>query len=95
MKHPCRRATCTLSAIALAVCVVLVVPASGLECIGDCDGDRRVMVHELLQGIDFALGWPGPRIGTCKAAFDTGGDGLVDVYELIVSMGCERTALSI
>lgn len=50
-------------------------------CPGDCDGDGRVAVAELIAGVRLALGEAG---GAC-AAFDSDGDAAVDVGELVAA----------
>lgn len=49
-------------------------------CDGDCDDDGRVMVDELVRGVNIALGSTAPE--TC-AAFDVDEDGAVAVHELV------------
>jgi len=47
--------------------------------VGDCDGDGRVAVDELVKGVNIALGTA--SLQTCPA-FDSNGDRLVTIDEL-------------
>src|SRR5262249_25314689 len=49
-------------------------------CVGDCSGEHRVTVDDLIKGVNIALG--NVAIDVC-AAFDLNGDGRVEVNELI------------
>jgi hypothetical protein len=49
-------------------------------CPGDCNGDHRVTVEELIAGIGISLG--SAALGTCNA-FDPDGDGRVGVAEIV------------
>jgi hypothetical protein len=51
-----------------------------LTCVGDCDGDRRVAINELIRGVTIALG--SAAADTCLA-MDSSGDGSVAINELI------------
>jgi hypothetical protein len=52
-------------------------------CPGDCDGDRRVTVDELVTGVSIALGHiPATRC----LQFDTNDDGRVTVDELVIAV---------
>ncbi|MBX3023927.1 histidine phosphatase family protein [bacterium] len=62
-------------------------------CAGDCDGDQRVTVDELVRGVNIALGQQAPE--SCSA-FDRNGDGQVTVDELLAAVaaaigGCSAT----
>jgi hypothetical protein len=66
-----------------------------VPCAGDCDGDRRVTVAELVLGIEIALG----RSDDECSAFDINRDGRIDIDELIVGVeaslkGCDEAAAS-
>jgi penicillin G amidase len=84
--------------IVLAVCSGLVVqtsfaPASTIPCLGDCAGDERVTVDDLIKGVNIALGTA--EITACTA-FDLAGDGSVTVDELVKGVnealsGCFET----
>jgi hypothetical protein len=68
--------------IRLAVLVTCVVYSSGADasvCVGDCRGNGRVAIADLLQGVNIALG----RLGleACPAFANT--DGAVDIAQLI------------
>jgi hypothetical protein len=52
-------------------------------CGGDCDGDGRVTVDELITGVNIALGLA--AVDRCPP-FDTGGDGAVSVAELVAAV---------
>ncbi len=53
-------------------------------CGGDCDGDGRVSVQELILGVNIALG--SAALDACPV-FDQNGDGRVGVGELIAAVG--------
>jgi hypothetical protein len=60
-------------------------------CTGDCDGDGRVSVAELVRAVNIAL--ETQRTAACEAA-DAGGDGRVTINELVRAVaaalsGCE------
>jgi len=54
------------------------------ECPGDCNGDRAVLVAELISAVNIALG--NTSVTTCPAA-DINRDGVVLVNELIAAVG--------
>lgn len=59
-KYPCLLGTCQVVAASCA-CVPGIVtptptPTSVSACVGDCDGDGRVSINELVRGVDIALG---------------------------------------
>jgi subtilisin-like proprotein convertase family protein len=56
-------------------------------CIGDCDGDRRVAINEVIIGVNIALDQA--ALATC-AAFDANASGAVEINELV---GGVRSAL--
>ena len=53
--------------------------ASVFDCAGDCGGDQRVTVEELVRGVTISLGMA--AIQPC-AAFDLNGDERVTVDEI-------------
>jgi hypothetical protein len=53
-------------------------------CAGDCDGDGRVRINELVLGVNIALGRL--PLGSCLSV-DPDGDGSVRINELILSVG--------
>ena len=62
-----------------------------LLCAGDCNEDGRVMVDELIRGVQVSLGTL--AVETCDA-FDPSGDGTVSIVELVAAVrhsleGCE------
>ncbi len=59
-----------------------------LPCIGDCDGDGRITVAELVRGVNIALG--SFRVESC-ISFDDDFSGTVTVNELIAAV---RAALN-
>ena len=64
-------------------------------CSGDCDGDARVGIDELVRGVNIALG--GLLAGACGGV-DLDGDGMVSIAELIGAVnhalgGCPTTVL--
>ncbi len=73
------------------------VGVAGLTCAGDCDGDGRIAVSELITGVNIALGHRG--IETCSA-FDNDANGRVSVSELVSAVnaalhGCEEELASV
>ncbi len=50
------------------------------ECVGDCDGDGRIAISELIRGVNIALG--STDVGSCPD-FDDNGNGVVSVNELV------------
>lgn len=71
--------------------------AAVLECEGDCGGDDRVTVDELLEGVNIALGHL--PVGDCPL-FDADEDGRVSVDELIRAVnnalgGCFDVAIAL
>lgn len=76
----------------LAVLALGAAPATA--CVGDCDGDGTVQIHELVVGVNIALGVAAPA--ACPA-FDADGDGVVRVNELLLGVtngatGCPAAA---
>jgi hypothetical protein len=53
-------------------------------CPGDCDGDRRVAISELISAVNIALSRA--AVATC-AAVDRDRDGVVRINELISAVG--------
>jgi hypothetical protein len=77
----------------LTVALLQLLAAPLHACTGDCDGDGRVPVAELLRGLNIALGTL--PVSNC-AAFDANRDGRVFVNELVMGIdaalgGCEPT----
>jgi hypothetical protein len=60
-----------------------VTPPTPRPCIGDCDGDGRVSVAELIRGINIALAIA--ELADCQG-FDSDGDDSVDIRELIAAV---------
>lgn len=63
-------------------------------CPGDCDGDLRITIDELLRGVNIALG--AATVELCRG-FDRDADGLVRIDELLAAVnnalsGCPATA---
>jgi hypothetical protein len=52
-------------------------------CVGDCSGDGKVSINELISGVNIALG--SAALSTCPA-FDSNGDGMVSIGELITAV---------
>ena len=65
-----------LSGAALAIAA----GRGGDRCVGDCDGDGRVAIGEIIAAVRIALGLD--PVGSCDAA-DANGDGEVRIAELI------------
>src|SRR5262249_3342435 len=55
------------------------VDVSGTSGAGDCTGEGRVRIDDLLRGVNIALGLA--AVDSCEA-FDTNGDGSVTIDEL-------------
>ncbi len=58
--------------------------APALPCPGDCNGDGRVSIAELVTGVNIALG--AQPISSCTA-LDTNGDEQVSIAEIIAAVG--------
>lgn len=81
--------------VAVALCVVGLGlrPGSALACVGDCDGDGRVAINELVVGVNIALG--SQLLSACEQ-FDCEGSGTVPINCLIQGVngaltGCPAT----
>lgn len=66
-------------ALGLVIQLALALPASGV-CTGDCDGDGRVAVNELIAGVNVALGQL--PMESCEA-IDRDGDGRAGIDDLV------------
>jgi cysteine-rich repeat protein len=80
-------------AIAMVALLALTRPVVA-DCVGDCDGDGKVLVNELIIGINIALGTS--EVTECPS-FDADDSGVVSVAELIAAVnnaltGCKTTA---
>jgi hypothetical protein len=53
-------------------------------CTGDCDGNGRVAIAELISAVNIALNRA--AVATC-AAVDADGDGVVRINELVSAVG--------
>lgn len=75
----------TLTLFVFLFAPVLRAP-SGLAdaCVGDCNGDGKVAINELIAGVGIALGQQ--PVSAC-ASLDRNGDGAVTVGELIAAVG--------
>lgn len=69
--------------LVLALTLSGVPAASARDCLGDCDGDGKVTVDEILAGVSVALG--SAELGSCPA-FDLDDDFRVQVDEIIGAM---------
>lgn len=81
-------ANCVLAATVLLTVLRLAAPASAALCRGDCNGDGRVTINELVRGVTVALGEGVYRF--CPPV-DSNGDRQVAINELI---GAVSVALS-
>ena len=63
-------------------------PASGQPCIGDCDGDRLVVIGELIVAVRIVLGFA--AVEDCPAS-DPDGDGNVDISNVIATVNAALT----
>ncbi len=73
----------------------LVIEVVGPPCVGDCSGDGRVVISELIRGVRIALELD--TVGACSA-FDRDGDGIVSIDELVAAvqnalLGCGHAQL--
>ena len=59
------------------------IDVTGPPCVGDCNGNDRVGVDELIRGVRIALELD--AIGACSV-FDRNGDGVVSIDELIAAV---------
>jgi hypothetical protein len=78
-------------AFALVVSVWLVLAAATVraQCVGDCNGDGRVAVGELIVGVNIALGER--ALGDC-VALDRNGNGRIEISELLAAVNAALTA---
>ncbi len=77
----------------LATTLWLAPAPAAAQCAGDCNADNSVAIHELIVGVNIALG--SQPTSTCPA-FDSNGDGSVSIAELILAVnnalgGCNAT----
>jgi len=63
--------------------ISVVIDVVGPPCVGDCDGDGRVLIHELIRGVRIALELD--DIGACSS-LDRNGDGMVSIDELVTAV---------
>ena len=68
--------------------------ADAQQCVGDCNGDGKVTIDELILGVNIALGTQ--SVDVCPA-FDVNSDGQVTIDELVSAVnnaldGCPATA---
>jgi hypothetical protein len=76
-----RQAT-RVAAVCLAAWLAFGASAAA-ACPGDCDGDGRVTIAELIRGVNIALG--NAPVTNCPA-FDLNGNGLVAINELVAAV---------
>lgn len=67
----------------VALVAALALPATSLALAGDCDGDGRVSVNELVIAVNISLGLA--PLARCPAV-DDNGDGRVSVAELVLAV---------
>ncbi len=70
--------------VILAILSAVPVQRAAAACSGDCNGDGRVVVSELVRAVGVALG--NSPLSQCTAA-DSSGDGSVSIAELIGAVG--------
>lgn len=94
--RPLRRWARFAGAASLLFILLFVQAAAGFAaaCVGDCDGDGRVTIGELVEAVNIAL-WGRP-VRRCSAA-DANADGGVDIEELVQAVnralaGCAPAA---
>lgn len=63
--------------------VAVAVAPAGSGCTGDCDGNGRVTINELLTMVNIALG--NADVGTCLPG-DANHDGTIDVSEILAAI---------
>src|SRR5262249_48214677 len=61
------------------LCTLLAVAPAGALCVGDCDGTNAVEIHNLILGINIALG--AQPVSACEAFADARGE--VHIAQLI------------
>ncbi len=71
-------------ATAVLLHVLLMAGGAAAQCVGDCDGDGRVGIGELITGVAIALG--DRELAECPV-FDSDGSATVGVGELIQAVG--------
>lgn len=81
----------------LIALLVSLTTGTGLACVGDCDGDNRVSISELVTGVRAVLG--GEQSGTCEP-FDLNADGNIRIDELGAGVrnslfGCSEETFSL
>lgn len=76
-----RRAATAFAAFVVSAVLLNAAPAAA--CPGDCDGDGRVSIAELIRGVNIALGLA--PLSNCPA-FDRDGNGMVSIGELIAAV---------
>ena len=59
-------------------------PTPNIACTGDCDGDGRVRINELVRGVDIALGTA--ALAECPS-FDRNTNGHLTIDELVAAAG--------
>jgi YVTN family beta-propeller protein len=73
------------AAALLVVATLAAPPVSGqAPCTGDCNGDGRVVIGELITGVNISLG--NAELDICEA-FDADHNGRADIYELVAAVG--------
>ncbi len=78
------RAWCTRAVLASALLCGAAVPAAAQVCVGDCDGDGRVSIAELVVGVNIVLGLKDPAV--CPAFAVGDGAGAVEVSALVTGV---------
>jgi len=71
---------------ATAAMVLALAAASGraaATCVGDCDGDNRVAINELISGVAVSLG---TKPMTACPAFDADDNGAVAINEIVAGV---------
>ncbi len=73
-----------LLAAASVVMILLGCRSASAQCAGDCNGDGRIVVSELVRGVNILLGRI--AVDACPL-FDANGDGTVAINELVRAVG--------
>lgn len=78
-RSPQRRAFIYLGWLIAATVACLLPAAARAQCVGDCDGDGKVSISELIVGVNIVLGTQDPSVCT---AFQNR-NGTVDISQLV------------
>ena len=77
-----RRAACQLAVAVAGVSLGWATTSLAQSCIGDCDGDGRVLIHELILGVNIAL--DEQPVSACPSFADD--QGMVTISQLMLAI---------